>query len=180
MTGHLVLSTLHTNSAAAALPRMLDMGAEPFLIASTANVIVAQRLVRKLCTDCRKPYQLDEKQLASLGKSYDIDALFVTMQKNPEIAKIIGSAKSLKDATFYAIGGCDQCGGEGYRGRLGIYEVLEMETNIRKLVTHAATSEEIETVARKENGMYTMVEDGFLKAVQGLTTLEEIMRVTKE
>ena len=180
MTGHLVLSTLHTNSAAAALPRMLDMGAEPFLIASTANVIVAQRLVRKLCADCRKPYQLDEKQLTSLGKSYDIDALFVTMQKNPEIAKIIGSAKSLKDATFYSIGGCDQCGGEGYRGRLGIYEVLEMETNIRKLVTHAATSEEIETVARKENGMYTMVEDGFLKAVQGVTTLEEIMRVTKE
>ena len=180
MTGHLVLSTLHTNSAAAALPRMLDMGAEPFLIASTANVIVAQRLVRKLCADCRKPYQLDEKQLTSLGKSYDIDALFVTMQKNPEIAKIIGSAKSLKDATFYSIGGCDQCGGEGYRGRLGIYEVLEMETNIRKLVTHAATSEEIETVARKENGMYTMVEDGFLKAVQGVTTLEEIMRVSKE
>ncbi|MBP7811537.1 MAG: Flp pilus assembly complex ATPase component TadA [Candidatus Moranbacteria bacterium] len=180
MTGHLVLSTLHTNSAAAALPRMLDMGAEPFLIASTANVIVAQRLVRKLCVDCRKSYQLDEKQLASLGKSYDIDALFLTMQKNPEIARIIGSAKSLRDATFYSIGGCDQCGGEGYRGRLGIYEVLEMETNIRKLVTHAATSEEIETVARKENGMYTMVEDGFLKAVQGVTTLEEIMRVTKE
>jgi type IV pilus assembly protein PilB len=180
MTGHLVLSTLHTNSAAAALPRMLDMGAEPFLIASTANVIVAQRLVRKLCVDCRKSYQLDEKQVASLARSYDIDALFVTMQKNPEIAKIIGNAKSLKDATFYAIGGCDQCGGEGYRGRLGIYEVLEMETNIRKLVTHAATSEEIETTARKENGMYTMVEDGFLKAVQGVTTLEEIMRVTTE
>lgn len=180
MTGHLVLSTLHTNSAAAALPRMLDMGAEPFLIASTANVIIAQRLVRKLCADCRKPYQLDEKQLVSLGKSYDVDALFVTMQKNPEISKIIGSAKSLREATFYSIGGCDQCGGEGYRGRLGIYEALEMETNIRKLVTHSATSEEIETVARKENGMYTMVEDGFLKAVQGMTTLEEIMRVTKE
>ncbi len=180
MTGHLVLSTLHTNSAAAALPRMLDMGAEPFLIASTANVIVAQRLVRKLCVDCRKSYQLDDKQLASLAKSYDIDALFLTMQKNPEISKIIGSAKSLKDATFYSIGGCDQCGGEGYRGRLGIYEVLEMETNIRKLVTHAATSEEIEAAARKENGMYSMVEDGFLKAVQGVTTLEEIMRVTKE
>jgi type II secretory ATPase GspE/PulE/Tfp pilus assembly ATPase PilB-like protein len=137
-------------------------------------------LVRKLCADCRKPYQLDEKQLVSLGKNYDIDALFVTMQKNPEISKIIGSAKSLQEATFYSIGGCDQCGGEGYRGRLGIYEALEMETNIRKLVTHSATSEEIETVARKENGMYTMVEDGFLKAVQGMTTLEEIMRVTKE
>ena len=180
MTGHLVLSTLHTNSAAAALPRMLDMGAEPFLIASTANIIIAQRLIRKLCVDCRKPYQLDAKQLESLSKNYDIDPLFETMQKNPEIGKIIGSAKSMSEVTFYAVGGCDQCGGEGYRGRLGIYEALEMETNIRTLVTHAAPTEEIESVARKENGMYTMVEDGFLKAVQGLTTLEEIMRVTKE
>ncbi len=180
MTGHLVLSTLHTNSAAAALPRMLDMGAEPFLIASTVNVVVAQRLIRKLCVDCRKSYQLDEKQLALLAKSYDVDALFVTMQKNTEIAKIMGTAQSLEEVTFYTIGGCDQCSGEGYRGRLGIYEVLEMETNIRKLVTHAATSEDIELMARKDNGMYTMVEDGFLKAVQGLTTLEEILRVTKE
>lgn len=180
MTGHLVLSTLHTNSAAATLPRMLDMGAEPFLIASTVNVIIAQRLVRKLCAECRKPYQLDEKQMEALAKSYDIDQIFKTLQVASETAKIIGSAKSMRDLTFYMNGGCDQCGGEGYRGRLGIYEVLEMETNIRKLVTQAATTEDIEEAARKENGMCTMVEDGFMKVVNGLTTIEEIMRATKE
>jgi type IV pilus assembly protein PilB len=180
MTGHLVLSTLHTNSAAATLPRMLDMGAEPFLIASTVNVIIAQRLVRKLCNECRKPYQLDEKQMASLAKSYDTDRIFEVMKTAPETEKIVGAAKDMQDLTFYMNGGCDQCGGEGYRGRLGIYEVLEMETNIRKLVTQAATTEEIEETARKENHMMTMVEDGFMKAIEGLTTLEEIMRATKE
>ncbi|MBP5993302.1 MAG: Flp pilus assembly complex ATPase component TadA [Candidatus Moranbacteria bacterium] len=180
MTGHLVLSTLHTNSAAATLPRMLDMGAEPFLIASTVNVIIAQRLVRKLCAECRKPYQLDEKQMEALSKSYDIDQIFKTLQTTPETAKIVGSAKSMRDLTFYMNGGCDQCGGEGYRGRLGIYEVLEMETNIRKLVTQAATTEDLENMARQENGMCSMVEDGFMKVVNGLTTIEEIMRATKE
>ena len=180
MTGHLVLSTLHTNSAAATLPRMLDMGAEPFLIASTVNVIIAQRLVRKLCAECRKPYQLDEKQMEALSKSYDVDQIFKTLQTTPETAKIVGSAKSMRDLTFYMNGGCDQCGGEGYRGRLGIYEVLEMETNIRKLVTQAATTEDLENMARKENGMCSMVEDGFMKVVNGLTTIEEIMRATKE
>ena len=180
MTGHLVLSTLHTNSAAATLPRMLDMGAEPFLIASTVNVIIAQRLVRKLCAECRKPYQLDEKQMEALSKSYDVDQIFKTLQTTPETAKIVGSAKSMRDLTFYMNGGCDQCGGEGYRGRLGIYEVLEMETNIRKLVTQAATTEDLENMARKENGMCSMVEDGFRKVVNGLPTIEEIMRATKE
>ncbi len=180
MTGHLVLSTLHTNSAAATLPRMLDMGAEPFLIASTVNVIIAQRLVRKLCNECRKPYQLDEKQMEALAKSYDLDQIFKTLQTTPETVKIVGAAKGIQDLTFYMNGGCDQCGGEGYRGRLGIYEVLEMETNIRKLVTQAATTEDLEETARKENGMCTMVEDGFMKMVNGLTTIEEIMRATKE
>lgn len=180
MTGHLVLSTLHTNSAAATLPRMLDMGAEPFLIASTVNVIIAQRLVRKLCVECRKTYQMDEKQMESLAKGYDVDELFKTIKENEETKKLVGAAKDMRGITFYANGGCDQCGGEGYHGRLGIYEVLEMETNIRKLVTQSATTEEIERVSRGENGMCSMVEDGFIKAAQGLTTLEEIMRVTKE
>lgn len=180
MTGHLVLSTLHTNSAAATLPRMLDMGAEPFLIASTVNVIIAQRLVRKLCAECRKTYQLDEKQMESLAKGYDVDALFKAIKANEDAKKIVGAAKDMGGLTFYMNSGCDQCGGEGYHGRLGIYEVLEMETNIRKLVTQSATTEEIERVSREENGMCSMVEDGFIKAIQGLTTLEEIMRVTKE
>jgi type II secretory ATPase GspE/PulE/Tfp pilus assembly ATPase PilB-like protein len=91
----------------------------------------------------------------------------------------IGKAMTLAGLTFYKSGGCDQCGGEGYRGRVGVYEVLGMETNIRKLVTQSATSEAIEDEAKK-NGMSTMSQDGFLKAAQGTTTIEEILRVTKE
>lgn len=179
MTGHLVLSTLHTNSAAATLPRMLDMGAEPFLIASTVNVIIAQRLVRRLCPECRAEYKLEKKEVESLAKSYDIEAVFAYLKKAPESKKFVENAKSWEDISFYKPVGCDQCGGEGYRGRNGIYEVLAMDTNIRKLVTQAATTEEIETEARK-TGMATMVEDGFSKIVQGNTSLEEVMRATKE
>jgi type II secretory ATPase GspE/PulE/Tfp pilus assembly ATPase PilB-like protein len=179
MTGHLVLSTLHTNSAAATLPRMLDMGAEPFLIASTVNVIIAQRLVRRLCPECRAEYKLEKKEIELLGKSYNLDAVFEYLKKAPESKKFVEAAKSWEEVSFYKAAGCDQCGGEGYRGRNGIYEVLAMDTNIRKLVTQAATTEEIETEARK-TGMATMVEDGFSKIVQGVTSLEEVMRATKE
>ncbi len=179
MTGHLVLSTLHTNSAAATLPRMLDMGAEPFLIASTVNVIIAQRLVRRLCPECRAEYKLEKKEVESLAKSYDIESVFEYLKKAPESKKFVENAKTWEDVSFYKAVGCDQCGGEGYRGRNGIYEVLAMDTSIRKLVTQAATTEVIETEARK-TGMATMVEDGFSKIVQGVTSLEEVMRATKE
>lgn len=179
MTGHLVLSTLHTNSAAAALPRMLDMGAEPFLIASTVNVIIAQRLVRCLCADCRKEYQLDKKEIESLGKFYNMDIVLKYLKDNPISRKFVEKAKGWEDVTLYKQVGCDQCMGEGYRGRNGIYEVLSMDTEIRKLVTQSAAAESIEKEA-KDNGMATMVEDGFLKIVQGITSLEEILRVTKE
>lgn len=179
MTGHLVLSTLHTNSAAATLPRMLDMGAEPFLIASTVNVIVAQRLVRRLCVECRTTYTLNEKELASLGKLYELNEIFSYLQNDKIGKKFIGEAKDFTTVQFYKAVGCEQCGNEGYRGRNGIYEVLEMTTDIRKLVTQEATTEALNDQARKE-GMATMVEDGFLKVIQGTTSLEEVMRVTKE
>ncbi len=179
MTGHLVLSTLHTNSAAATLPRMLDMGAEPFLIASTVNVIIAQRLVRRLCPECRASYSLTAKEVESLAKSYDIESILAYLQKEPQSKKYVEKAKKWEDVTLYKPVGCDQCGGEGYRGRNGIYEVLAMDSNIRKLVTQQATTEVIETEARK-TGMATMVDDGFLKVVQGVTSLEEVMRATKE
>ncbi|OIP59632.1 MAG: hypothetical protein COZ29_01655 [Candidatus Moranbacteria bacterium CG_4_10_14_3_um_filter_45_9] len=179
MTGHLVLSTLHTNNAAATLPRMIDMGAEPFLIASTVNVIIAQRLIRRLCVECRKPYTLDKKEIESLGKSYDIDDIFQFLKNDPVAKKFVEKAKTWDEVTFYKPTGCDQCGGEGYHGRNGIYEVLPMDTNIRKLIMQSATTEEIETEAIK-NGMSTMVQDGFLKIVQGITSLEEVMRATKE
>lgn len=179
MTGHLVLSTLHTNNAAATLPRMIDMGAEPFLIASTVNVIIAQRLIRRLCVECRKPYTLDKKEIESLGKSYDIDDIFQFLKNDPVAKKFVEKAKNWDEVTFYKPTGCEQCGGEGYHGRNGIYEVLPMDTNIRKLITQSATTEMIEDEARK-NGMATMVQDGFLKIVQGITSLEEVMRATKE
>lgn len=179
MTGHLVLSTLHTNSAAATLPRMLDMGAEPFLIASTVNVIIAQRLVRRLCAECKKPYKLEKKEVETLGKIYDLDSLMEFLEKNPASKKIVEGVKGWEEVPFFKANGCEQCNSEGYRGRIGVYEVLEMDTDIRKLVTQSATSEAIEEQARK-NGMATMVEDGFLKIVQGITSLEEVMRATKE
>ena len=179
MTGHLVLSTLHTNSAAATIPRMLDMGAEPFLVASTVNVIVAQRLVRKLCVECRKEYQLDEKEVTSFSKTYDAKDIFEYVGRQKELKGFADKAKSFAGFTFYKPGGCDQCGNEGYHGRMGIYEVLEMTTGVRKLVMQSATTEEIEDFAKGE-GMTTMVQDGFAKAVQGFTSIEEIMRVTKE
>lgn len=178
MTGHLVLSTLHTNSAAAAIPRMLDMGAEPFLVASTTNVVIAQRLVRRLCPDCRREYHLKKTEITTLGKTFNIDEIFAFLKVAPSL-KGKFSANDWESISFYHPKGCDQCGGEGYRGRLGIYEVLEMTTGVRKLVTESATTEMIEDFAKKE-GMATMTEDGFAKAFQGMTSLEEIMRVTKE
>lgn len=179
MTGHLVLSTLHTNSAAATLPRMLDMGAEPFLIASTVNVIVAQRLVRRICPECRREYRLDEKEAASLSKSIDIDDVLDAIRKDGSGGKSAGDVKSISDIPFYKAVGCEQCGGEGYRGRLGVYEVLAMDTDIRKIVTQSGTTEDLDRTARK-NGMVSMIQDGFLKAAAGMTTIEEVLRVTKE
>lgn len=178
MTGHLVLSTLHTNSAAAAIPRMLDMGAEPFLVASTTNVVIAQRLVRRLCPDCREEYHLKKTEIATLGKTFNIDEIFAFLKVAPSL-KGKFSENDWESISFYRPKGCDQCGGEGYRGRLGIYEVLEMTAGVRKLVTESATTEMIEDFAKKES-MATMTEDGFAKAFQGMTSLEEIMRVTKE
>ncbi|MEI8103959.1 MAG: ATPase, T2SS/T4P/T4SS family [Candidatus Moraniibacteriota bacterium] len=177
MTGHLVLSTLHTNNAAAALPRMLDMGAEPFLIASTVNVIVAQRLVRRLCPECHESYTLEPKQVASFAKQLPVDDVLAYLKKI--LPDQVAAKAEWTDIPFFRSKGCDQCGGEGYHGRLGIYEVLEMTTAIRKLVTEGATSETIDQAARDE-GMTSMVQDGFFKMVQGITSLEEILRVTKE
>lgn len=175
MTGHLVLSTLHTISAAGAIPRMVDMGAEPFLIASTTNIVIAQRLVRRLCVECRKSYKLNQKEVETLGKNYEIDAIMETLYK-------MGGLKSgtkWTDIELFKPGGCSQCNGSGYKGRGGIYEVFEITEEIEKLITQNATSDEMEKKAR-EDGMVTMVEDGFFKVVQGMTSIEEVMRVTKE
>lgn len=181
MTGHLVLSTLHTNSAAGTIPRLLDMGAEPFLLASTINTVMAQRLVRKLCPDCRKEYKLNADELKNLEANYDMERIYEVIMNNrgsKEGAGTKGKAKwdGLK---FCKPVGCDQCHHEGYRGRLGIYEVLEVDEDMEKLISQKASSEAVEAEAKKK-GMLTMVEDGFTKAAAQLTSIEEILRVTRE
>ncbi|HLB50888.1 MAG TPA: ATPase, T2SS/T4P/T4SS family [Patescibacteria group bacterium] len=175
MTGHILLSTLHTNSAAGAIPRMVDMGAQPFLVASTTNVIVAQRLVRRLCPDCREKYSLAQKDVKALAESFDMEKILTTLKE----LKVVDASAQWHTLTLYQPKGCGQCNGEGYRGRMGIYEVLEVTEEIEKLITQNATDEEIEKKA-KEQGMLTMVDDGFYKVVQGVTSMEEVMRVTKE
>ena len=178
MTGHLVLSTLHTNSAAGTLPRLLDMGAEPFLVASTANVIIAQRLVRKLCPDCRKEYKISDKELKTFKENYDMDNILETIKKSAFLKDMLKAKDGWEDIKLFKQQGCEQCH-DGYKGRSGIFEVLEVDEDIKKMISQKATSEEIERKAR-EKGMLTMVEDGFMKAIQGITSLEEILRVTKE
>lgn len=179
MTGHLVLSTIHTNSASGTLPRMIDMGAEPFLIASTVNVIIAQRLVRKLCPDCRVKYTLSEKEIKTLRSSVELDEILKQLKETEILKKVIKPSSDWSNISFYKSKGCEQCNQEGYHGRIGIFEVLDVNNDIEKLIVESASTETIEQKS-KENGMLTMIEDGFAKAVQGLTSIEEILRVTKE
>lgn len=174
LTGHLVLSTLHTNSAAGALPRLLDMGEEPFLIASTVNLIIAQRLVRKLCADSREQYTLTAEELKDIEKYIDVDRVMSYLHVN----KIIEPAKKWKDLEFYRPKPSKGCP-EGYKGRVGIYEVLEVSEAIKNLIATRATSDDLEKQARKES-MMTMMEDGIAKASQGITSIEEVLRVTRE
>ena len=175
MTGHLVLSTLHTNSAAGAVPRMIDMGSEPFLIASTTNVVMAQRLVRKLCADCREEYTLDAKSLATLNKTYEMEKILSVLQK----LKVVKAGATWNKIPFFRPKGCGQCSNTGYKGRTGIFEVLEIDEEVEKMIVQSATTEQIQRLAQ-ERGMLTMIDDGFFKTVQGMTSLEEVMRVTKE
>jgi len=180
LTGHLVLSTLHTNSAAGTLPRITDMGIEPFLIASTANIIISQRLVRKVCPECKKKYVLDKDTYNSISQDFDVDLVAKIFKKEKIAKKEYKSNEEMwLDLKFSKGEGCEKCRKEGYKGRIGIFEVLEISDKIAKLINNRATIAEIEAEGKKE-GMTTMIEDGFIKAAQGITTIEEVMRVTKE
>ncbi|MDX1607851.1 MAG: ATPase, T2SS/T4P/T4SS family [Candidatus Spechtbacterales bacterium] len=174
LTGHLVLSTIHTNSAAGAMPRLIDMGQEPFLISSTLILAVGQRLVRKLCPKTKEKYTLSKKELESLEREVDLDRMLKLMKDQ----KAIDKNTQWEDIEFYKAKPSEDCP-DGYKGRLGIYEVLEVTETIRKLISENATIDEIEDQAKKE-GMTTMLEDGIIKAAQGITTLEEVFRVTSE
>ncbi len=176
MTGHLVLSTLHTNDAPTTLPRLIDMGVAPFLVAYTTNIVVAQRLVRKVCSFCKKEYNLDKPALTELGRVFDTDKVLELFKNN---LKLADNEKQMDAMTFYKGEGCRRCGNTGYKGRVGIYEVMEIDEALTKKINEHATANEIRDYARSK-GMLTMLEDGLLKAKMGLTTISEILRVTKE
>ncbi len=175
MTGHLVLATLHTNDAATSLPRLQDMKIASFLVASTVNVIVAQRLVRRICSNCIQKYKLGSDTIKEVENQFDVKSILDSLRKSKLIKP---GERSLREIHFYKGKGCNQCK-EGYKGRIGIYEVLEVTPAIGELVVKNASSEEINQKARAE-GMFTMLEDGFLKAKNGVTSIEELIRVTKE
>jgi len=173
LTGHLVLSTLHTNSAAATMPRLLDMDIEPFLIISTVNVIIAQRLVRRLAS-VREKYFLSSAEIEALKKSVDLDRVMKVLKDE----NIVAQNAEWKDIPFCRPQKSPESE-DGYKGRVGIHEVLKMSPAIRDLIIKGAAPVEIETQAKKE-GMVTMLEDGIVKSVQGLTTIEEVLRVVSE
>lgn len=176
MTGHVVFSTLHTNSAAAALPRLLDIGMESYLIASTVNAVLAQRLVRKICPDCKVEAKIDSVATENLAKIFHLEKLLPVMVK---AGVAPAKTKSLKDVIFYKGPGCDKCSHSGYKGRLGIHEILEVTPEVGDMIMQHKSSQEIQEQAEKQ-GMVLMWEDGFIKAARGLTTIDEILRVSKE
>ncbi|HTW96423.1 MAG TPA: GspE/PulE family protein [Candidatus Methylomirabilis sp.] len=174
MTGHLLLSTLHTNDAVTTLPRLSQMGIPPFLIASTTNLIIAQRLVRKVCPYCKEAYHLSKKAVEDIEKQLDIPGMLAKLEKE----KLI-SQHNLETMTFYRGVGCKKCNNSGYKGRIGVYETLEMTPEMAELTLNTTDSSILKKQAEKQ-GMLTLIEDGFIKAINGLTNLEEVMRVTKE
>ncbi len=173
LTGHLVLSTLHTTNAAGSLPRLIDMGAEPFLISSTLNVVVAQRLVRKLCEE-KDGYKLTDKEVQDLSGYCNVEKIMDILRKE----KAMKPKETLGDITFWKPKPNPESQ-DGYKGRIGIYEVLPITESIKELIVQRASSDKIQAQAEQE-GMLTMVEDGLIKAAQGLTTIEEVLRVIIE
>ncbi|HVC36157.1 MAG TPA: GspE/PulE family protein [Candidatus Dormibacteraeota bacterium] len=198
LTGHLVFSTLHTNNAATCLPRLLDMGVEPFLIASTIRVILGQRLVRRLCIDCRELFTPDANLLKQLEKTFAIEAngglkrihdlekaafdggigrSNNTKSKGASTDELSTSPTTITKLYRAHDDGCESCNHSGYKGRIGIYELLNNSEAVQTMIVANGTSEAIEILAVKE-GMLTMQLDGLVKALRGQTTIEEILRVT--
>jgi type IV pilus assembly protein PilB len=173
LTGHLVLSTIHTNSAAGAIPRLIDMKVEPFLISSTLNLIMAQRLIRRL-TDDKVAYHLKSSELENLAKYCDLNKILKILKED----KVASPAATWEKLDFYRPKPSKDYP-DGYRGRLGIYEVLNVSQTIKDLIVARSSAERIQEQAQKE-GMITMIEDGFIKAARGLTSIEEVLRVIIE
>ncbi|MBU6389142.1 Flp pilus assembly complex ATPase component TadA [Patescibacteria group bacterium] len=167
LTGHVVLSTLHTNDAAGAFPRLIDMNIEPFLITTSIHTVIAQRLARIVCPDCKMKVEPTKPE---------IEEVEAELKKMPAKTREEFAGKKLQ---FYEGKGCDACGGKGYRGRLGVFEVLDVSEPIRELILKRSSGDTITMQAIKE-GMVTMVQDGIIKALRGQTSLSEVWRVTKE
>ncbi|MCI0597512.1 GspE/PulE family protein [Candidatus Parcubacteria bacterium] len=172
LTGHLVLSTVHTNSAAGAIPRLIDMGVEPFLLVSTLRIIVGQRLVRRL-TDAKEHYTLSDNERAKIAPEEHFDGALAALVEE----KLVKEGTKIDSVPFYRPKNNDN--ENGYKSRIGIHEVLQVSSSIRELIMKSATGEQIEQQARKE-GMLTMLEDGIYKASRGVTSLEEVLRAVSE
>ncbi len=198
LTGHLVLSTLHTNSAAAAIPRLMDMGIEPYLLASTIRVVAAQRLPRRICKHCIEAYPITPEVLRNITetmqgvKDFDlvgyINRVIASKQSvqttnGQEEPIVMKAPETGADGTpliyLYRGKGCEHCGGTGYSGRIGIFEVLDITERISRMIMENVTDNDIRKAAI-EQGMITMIQDGYLKALEGITTIEEVLRVSKE
>ena len=190
LTGHLVFSTLHTNNAATCLPRLLDMGIEPFLIASTVKAVVGQRLVRRLCMNCRQSYVPNQTEVAEIVRLFHLapgqNFYYIHQLEAQAIVQKVGGETpwGTTDTTIATLwqpnpNGCDECNHTGFKGRVGIYEVLGTSREIQKMIIGGNTSNEIQDQAIAE-GMTTMLTDGLIKAIRGNTTVEEVLRVTKE
>ena len=189
LTGHLVFSTLHTNNAATCLPRLLDMGIEPFLIASTVKAVIGQRLVRRLCMNCRQEYTPNQEELKYITEMFNIDTKSIkkihSLEQQAFDDKIGGDTPmGSTEQTIARLWkpnpeGCDECGHNGFKGRVGIYEVLGISIPIQKMITANATSNDIQDQAISE-GMVTMQMDGLIKSLRGITTTEEVLRATRE
>lgn len=193
LTGHLVLSTLHTNSSAAAVPRLLDMGIESYLLASTLRCVVAQRLPRRICKHCVEAYPANpeivqniKETLASV-KNFDVVGYARKLAEASKGREVDGVSVKAPDKDpsgtdqvyLYRGKGCDRCGGTGYKGRVGIFEVLIVNEKIGRLMMQDVLTSDVEKSAI-EDGMITMIQDGYLKAIEGITTIEEVLRVSKD
>jgi len=168
LTGHLVFSTLHTNDSSGVPPRLLDMGVEPFLLVSSLNCVVGQRVLRRVCKDCvtqmEIPPEIESEMKTTLGPVYDmIEDKWKKEGKTLKLPKIVG---------------CEKCGSTGYLGRLAIYEVMPVTEKIGKLIVEKTSASEIQKLAMSE-GMLTMKQDGYVKVLEGITTMDEVLRVAQ-
>ena len=172
LVGRLVLSSIHTTNAVGAIPRLLDMGVEPYLVSSTLSLVVAQRLARRLCTECRESYEPEDQVIQEMYDKHNLQAALRVLQHN----EIIADANNIDHIRFFRAQGCDKCDHKGYRGRIGIFELLEINDDLRSSINAHDDVVRMQTIAL-EGGMKTMFQDGLSKVVLGEIDLDELVRI---